>query len=414
MAQSSAGPRGNVLSAASLSYIIRGSLPKASDPQIRTGHEAIAIASHASMLAVGFRMVGLGEDHKLEASSDREEPQELPTEWNANAGSYAFRYKHSQSSMEYLLKVSRMGSKTVIMGMGLGDDKTSTFELKAQEFVSDGNLPATPKKEGTPDAEVERGIQDIFISIGRLSDLGSLLRVGIIQKLAPSLQKPGYEETAESQSSDTRPTNDDNNNNTPNANRPQRDLLRDDRNPDPARPYPLADLSHTRAAQCPNPCLASKTNSKPSVQPAVACPEPATLGSATEISTRKASDPTIPSAAELDLATAAEWVVAACIPLSTIPCSPVRVPEVAEVMIRKSHLERVLIRWDLASEAAVAADTPEAPGWVAGHLTHSEGLVMETSFDKTGSLVGISACTFLVLFLLSQGPHEQHFTIALT
>jgi hypothetical protein len=247
MAQSSAGPRGNVLSAASLSYIIRGSLPKASDPQIRTGHEAIAIASHASMLAVGFRMVGLGEDHKLEASSDREEPQELPTEWNANAGSYAFRYKHSQSSMEYLLKVSRMGSKTVIMGMGLGDDKTSTFELKAQEFVSDGNLPATPKKEGTPDAEVERGIQDIFISIGRLSDLGSLLRVGIIQKLAPSLQKPGYEETAESQSSDTRPTNDDNNNNTPNANRPQRDLLRDDRNPDPARPYPLADpLAHPR------------------------------------------------------------------------------------------------------------------------------------------------------------------------
>ena len=247
MAQSSAGPRGNVLSAASLSYIIRNSLPKDADPQIRTGHEAIAIASHASMLAVGFRMVGLGEDHKLEASSDREEPQELPSEWNANPGSYAFRYKHAQSSMEYLLKVNRMGSNTVIMGMGLGDDKTTSFDLKYQEFVSDGNLPATPRKEGATDDEIERSIQDIFISIGRLSDLGSLLRVGIIQKLAPSLQKPGYEETTESQSSETRQTNDDHNTNNPNANRPQRDPLRDDRNPDPARPYPLADpLAHPR------------------------------------------------------------------------------------------------------------------------------------------------------------------------
>jgi len=245
MAQSSAGPRGNVLSAASLSYIIRGSLPKGSDPQIKTAHEAIALASHASMLAVGFRMVGLGEDHKLETPSDRDEPQELPAEWNTNAGSYSFRYKHSQSSMEYLLKANRMGSKTVIMGMGLGDDKTASFELKADEFVSDGNLPATPKKEGATAADVERSIQDVFISIGRLSDLGSLLRVGIIQKLAPSLQKDGYEETTDSQSSDTRPAA--NNNPNPNADRRQRDPLRDDRNPDPARPYPLADpLAHPR------------------------------------------------------------------------------------------------------------------------------------------------------------------------
>ena len=103
--------------------------------------------------------------------------------------------------------------------------------------VKDGVL------QGASDAEVEKGIQDIFINIGRLSDLGSMLRVSIIQKLAPSLQKPGYEETTESQSSDARPTNADNSN----ANRPQRDPLRDDRNPEPARPYPLADpLAHPR------------------------------------------------------------------------------------------------------------------------------------------------------------------------
>lgn len=235
MAQSPTGPRGNVLSAASLAYMIRGSLPKDASPQIKTSHEAIALASHASMMAVGFRMVGLGEDHKLETPSDRDDIHELPAEWNANAGHYSFRYKHSQSSMEYLLKANRMGNKVVVMGMGLGDDKTCSFDVKVQEFVSDGNLPATPKKEGATDDEVERAIQDVFISIGRLSDLGSLIRLNIIQKFAPGLQKPGYEETAEpagSQSSSTQEPR--------GADRPLRDPLREDRDP-PARPYPFAD-----------------------------------------------------------------------------------------------------------------------------------------------------------------------------
>jgi hypothetical protein len=242
MAQSPAGPRGNVLSAASLACFIRGSLPKDSSPQIKTAPEAIALASHAAMLAVGFRMVGLGEDHKLETPSDRDDVQELPTEWNANAGSYSFRYKHSQSSMEYLIKANRMGNKVVVMGMGLGDDKTCTFDVKSQEFVSDGNLPATPKKEGTTDDEIERSIQDVFISVGRLSDLGSLLRLNIVQKFAPGLQKAGYEQSSETASSANRTEE------PRGADRPQRDPLRDDRNRDPpARPYPFADpLAHPR------------------------------------------------------------------------------------------------------------------------------------------------------------------------
>jgi hypothetical protein len=235
MAQSPAGPRGNVLSAASLSHMIRASLPKDASPQIKTSHEAIALASHASMMAVGFRMVGLGEDHKLETPSDRDDIHELPAEWNANAGHYSFRYKHSQSSMEYLLKANRMGNKVVVMGMGLGDDKTCSFDVKVQEFVSEGNLPATPKKEGVTDDDAERAIQDVFISIGRLSDLGSLIRLNIIQKFAPGLQKAGYEETSESSASQSRTQGQPRG-----ADRPLRDPLREDRDP-PARPYPFTD-----------------------------------------------------------------------------------------------------------------------------------------------------------------------------
>jgi hypothetical protein len=136
--------------------------------------------------------------------------------------------------MEYLLKANRMGNKVVVMGMGLGDDKTCSFDVKVQEFVSEGNLPATPKKEEATNDDVERAIQDVFISIGRLSDLGSLIRLNIIQKFAPGLQKPGYEETPEPAASQSRTQE------PRGADRPLRDPLREDRDP-PARPYPFTD-----------------------------------------------------------------------------------------------------------------------------------------------------------------------------
>jgi len=53
------------LSAPSLSKFITASLPKDAEPQLKSSTDAIAVAAHAGMLAVGFRLVGLGEDHKI-------------------------------------------------------------------------------------------------------------------------------------------------------------------------------------------------------------------------------------------------------------------------------------------------------------------------------------------------------------
>lgn len=227
-------PPSNVLSAASLSHHMVTSIPKDSSPQIKTAFDAIALAAHAGMLAVGFRLVGLGEDHRVDTSTDASQPQPLPTEWNANNGNYAFRYAHSQSSMQYLLKVNRMANKAIVMGMGMGDDKTCSFDVTARDYVSDGNLPANPVSADISTDEAERRLKDVFISVGRLSDLGSLLRLNVIQKLVPGLHKEGYEETREAQSSRREP---------PPGREPQQprhDPLREDRDP-PARPYPLHD-----------------------------------------------------------------------------------------------------------------------------------------------------------------------------
>ena len=202
---------------------------------------AVALFCHACMLAVGFRLIGLGEDHKIRmyrtalgqtfadlfeaASPEPQNAQPLPSEWDASS-TYSFRYAHSQSSMEYLTKVSRLGNKALVYGMGLGDDKTASFEIRAADYVSEGSLA-----ESMPERELSSKIRNVFISSGRMSDLSGLFRSSIIQKLAPGIHKEGYEEAPNIAEQPRR--NDD-------AQRPQRDPLRDDREP-PARPYPFND-----------------------------------------------------------------------------------------------------------------------------------------------------------------------------
>lgn len=175
-------------------------------PLLKDPYSAIALFSHACMLAVGFRLIGLGEDHKIgqfigstsnkfpnigiEAQSDPKDVQPLPNEWNASS-SYAFRYAHSQSSLEFLIKVTRLGGKAIIFGVGLGDDRTASFEVKAQDFISEGSL-----KEATyANPDRKSALRNSFISNGRLDDFASLFKTSIIQKLAPGIQKSGYEET---------------------------------------------------------------------------------------------------------------------------------------------------------------------------------------------------------------------------
>ncbi len=229
-----------------LDYMVK-SLPSPSSNSESTSllkdpYAAIALFSHACMLAVGFRLIGLGEDHKIgqciimpnvtaaylqlvEAQSDPQDAQPLPAEWDKSS-TFAFRYAHSQSSMEYLVKVNRLGSKALVFGVALGDDKTASFEIKANDFVSEGSI-----KEATSSSEKLSALRNIFISTGRMNDLSSLVKLNIVQKLAPGIHKAGYEDTSSSveqprRRQETRP--------------PERDPLRDDQ-PPPARPYPFDD-----------------------------------------------------------------------------------------------------------------------------------------------------------------------------
>ncbi|KAF7510377.1 hypothetical protein GJ744_006656 [Endocarpon pusillum] len=215
----------SALSAESLLNLMVRSLPSKSSAEsslvVKDSYAAIGLFAHACMLAVGFRLIGLGEDHKI----DSQDVQRLPAEWDAPS-TYAFRYAHAQSSMEFLVKVSRLGSKVLIFALAVPDDKTASFEIKVQDYVSEGSI-----RESTSCSDINSAMKNVFVSSERIADLSSLFKVNIIQKLAPGIQKEGYEETSTTteqprRHDETRP--------------PERDPLHDDR-PEPARPYPFND-----------------------------------------------------------------------------------------------------------------------------------------------------------------------------
>ncbi|PYH96643.1 hypothetical protein BO71DRAFT_348786 [Aspergillus ellipticus CBS 707.79] len=205
----------NVLAVAATA--LRGERPE--PPNLRTPYEAVALIGHACMTAVGFRLVGLGEEHNLE--NPTENPS-LPAEWNANSA-FAFRYAHSQSSMQYLLKVSRLGNNAVVFALALGDDRTTSFDLPVKDYVSESALPLSST------TDLAATLHEAFISTPRLNDLIGLFKINVIQKLAPGLYKEGYEDSS-SQARERQPERP-----------PRRDPLRDDPMPQPARPYPFDD-----------------------------------------------------------------------------------------------------------------------------------------------------------------------------
>lgn len=191
----------NVFSALRLSHSMVASLPEAVDEaSLESPCEAMALLAHACMLAVGFRLIGLSDDGKLGTrAAEAGQPTPLPSQWRQNSpqGHYAFRYAHDQSSLEFVVKVSRMGGKAVINGLGVGDDKVYTTDLLVQDFISSSSLPFRVDRDKSDAANAET-LRHIFISPGRLTDAGSLVKLQIIQKLAPGIRKDGYEDSAHS------------------------------------------------------------------------------------------------------------------------------------------------------------------------------------------------------------------------
>ncbi|KAJ5690793.1 hypothetical protein N7462_005185 [Penicillium macrosclerotiorum] len=204
-------------------------------PSLKTPFEAVALICHARMAVAGFKLVGLGEDHKIE--SPTENPA-LPIEWNANT-TFAFRYTHTQTTSQYFLKVSRLGNKAVVFALAVDDDRTSSFELSVNDYISESALPLANTEN------LVGSLQDVYIDQEKLESLVGLFDTNILQNIAPRLSREDFEDPTQAPVSreplqESRPHD------------PLRDPLRDDSLPQPARPYPFDDPLAAAPRQ-PNP-----------------------------------------------------------------------------------------------------------------------------------------------------------------
>ncbi|KAF9899264.1 hypothetical protein BX616_003131 [Lobosporangium transversale] len=171
----------------------------ASEPQnvpitiLSSPYEGLAALSHALMTAVGFRLVGLGEDDTLEPSrksiEDLSKANELPERWNTSKESYSFRYTHSNSQLTYLIKCMRLAGKLVIHGTTIETNKICSLELDVKDFTSPSYFPYTTATDLSRDP-----LWNAFLSRSRTNDLIGQFKIKMIQQLIPGLSKPGYQE----------------------------------------------------------------------------------------------------------------------------------------------------------------------------------------------------------------------------
>jgi hypothetical protein len=228
---------GNPLNSTTISELMSSSLPK-NHQELKNPYETLALTTHACMIALGFRLVGLGEDDKFPAPPHDSEAssQTLPTEWNSSS-TFSFRYSHTQSSLQYLIKISRLGNKAIFYGLAPGDDKTASFEVTTSDFVDSSKYP-TRLEEGSNQLNASILLNTFHQSTQSLNKFSDLLKTSIIQKLMPGLWKEGYEETRSTRTSGQGSS--DRGQSTPQAPYNEGDPSRG-MNPQPGRPYLFHD-----------------------------------------------------------------------------------------------------------------------------------------------------------------------------
>ncbi|KAM0512456.1 hypothetical protein ACHAPE_008779 [Trichoderma viride] len=162
---------------------------------LASSYEVIALLVHAYLASLDFRLCGFDED-KLTPECASLAPR-LPPQWNNRFGALSFVYKHKQSSMTFVIRVDRMGSKVEIRGLAVGAEDIQRFEYKIQDVVSARNLPLriSLDADGNEDrSDLPEKLKKLLGSDITIDRILYDTRVQIVQKLIPKLQKEGYVE----------------------------------------------------------------------------------------------------------------------------------------------------------------------------------------------------------------------------
>ncbi|KAI0796555.1 PI31 proteasome regulator N-terminal-domain-containing protein [Abortiporus biennis] len=175
----------NILDPAAILASIPKHLPS-SNKSLQTPYDALASLFHTAMVILGFRLIGIDDSSGVNISG---EESNLPEQWNAHGPAiYIFRYKHEQSSLQFVLKVTKLGSRTIVNAIALETEKTATLDISTSDFTSPSFFPHDTASSDQP-------LIHGFISSNRVTDLMSQFQLAIVQKLIPGLRKEGYTES---------------------------------------------------------------------------------------------------------------------------------------------------------------------------------------------------------------------------
>ncbi|KAG7097099.1 hypothetical protein E1B28_004483 [Marasmius oreades] len=174
----------NILDASALLSLIPSLLPE-SDKKLQTPQDGLAALSHSILSALAFRLVAVDES----SPTSHNFSNTLPTGWNKNGpGNYTFRYKHDQSSLDFLLKISSMGSRLLFNAIATESEKVASLDISTNNFISPASFPYDLGEA------VTQPLVHCFISSARVTDFVSEYKLKVIQKLVPGLRKDGYTE----------------------------------------------------------------------------------------------------------------------------------------------------------------------------------------------------------------------------
>lgn len=125
----------NILDPSALLSSLPSYLP--SSKQLSSPQDALASLAHTILSVLGFRLVGVDES----SSSENFDENVLPEDWNKHGpGLYTFRYKHEQSSLEYLVKALKLGNRNLINAIAIEASLTRyffLFETLIEEYLID-------------------------------------------------------------------------------------------------------------------------------------------------------------------------------------------------------------------------------------------------------------------------------------
>ena len=188
----------DILDPAALLPLLPTLLPPSRN-HLTSPQDAIAAILHTIFSSLAFRLIGVDDISVTTTDSTNI----LPEEWNKNGpGHYTFRYRHDQSSLEFVLNVSKLSRRTLINAIANEvcihvqscqvayyeqSDKVASLDIATDDFTSPSFFPHTIDQGGQP-------LVHGFISSNRVADLTSQIKLKIVQKLIPGLRKEGYTE----------------------------------------------------------------------------------------------------------------------------------------------------------------------------------------------------------------------------